>query len=478
MPNEIDPNEHDQSTIEEKDALNGGGTGDLSQNIDDDTPVERKSNGNPETSDRDEQDVQTPKEKEEQKQTELAKLSIQYPVIVNCIKQRFRNAPEDGEKVAAMLNKILNGSGQSKEKWAKYITEKANKGEDRAVIQSKIIPTIANACGVDVPRQVNDDQRETLKDRNGNKVTKSSIVIPEGFNQAPIDLGDQAISMDLGYPAINFNSELIMEILRESEPHRLKKLLNALIKRINGTPAGKAMLSFWGIRAKARSTLYKIIKAAATANGVPMLRRPLKASSTTLTERTTDQEIQVTPINTMAKQEEVNVNDDNKPNPLESIGLNVDEPLYEGLIDFFGKTHSESEQQTFLKPTSISARYLKHFYTILAPSGSTGLHQYTRYMSQDDFKNIKDTLGDEDLAEIRESNKNINDMIFMKYLEKTDGIPPFYILVPRTKPTKERLRICDDTKVRGNVCIKSIDGKNKAAYFMSEDKIESLFEAG
>ena len=69
-------------------------------------------------------------------------------------------------------------------------------------------------------------------------------------------------------------------------------------------------------------------------------------------------------------------------------------------------------------------------------------------------------------------------MVIQKFVEANDGVPPFYILKPRTKPTKERLRVCDDTNVNGKVCIKSIDGKNKAAYFMDKDIIKSVFEAG
>lgn len=507
MP-DINPAKTDADTIAEKpevktevkseeNALNGGGTGGPGQipsksedNVETvDKPIEEKSEVTEETvetpideknhsadkSDSGEKDVETPTEKEEKKQTELDKLAIQYPVITNCIKQRFRNVPDDGEKVAAMLNKILNGAGQSKEKWTNYITEKAKEGKDRAIIQNKIIPTIANACGVDVPRQVNDDQRDTLKDRNGNSV--GSIVIPEGFNQVPIELGDQSISMDFGYPAINFNSELIRQILRtdpSSNPTQLKKLLQALLNRVNGSPAGQALLKEFifsfslkttgGVK---RSQMYKLIKNAASAEGIPMLRRPLKVESEDLVGNSEAKTIKVVPLNALAKAEP----------ETESIGCLDADPMFEAEL-WFSKNKSEDTQKMYGNPVELPALYIKQFYTVLVPSGTTGLHNYARYMSAEDSKNLAKRLGKEAIEEIKTANHNVKDMILQKYIEENDGVPPFYILKPRTKPSKERLRVCDDTKVNGLVCIKSIDGNNKAAYFMEADKIDSVFEAG
>ena len=437
--------------------------------------------------------VNDPEELDNKQKTELDNLSVEYPVIVKCIQQRFRNNPEDGEKVAAMLNKILNGAGQSKEKWLNYITVSAKKGTDRAVIQNKIIPTIANACGVDVPRQVNDDQRDTLKDRNGKQV--GTIVIPEGFNQAPIELGDQVMSMDFGYPTINFNSELIRQILHTdpaSNPKQLKKLLKALMERVNGSPAGQALIKEFifsfsltkttgGVK---RSAIYKLIKNAATAEGIPMLRRPLKVDSEELVGKSEAKTVKVVPLNAIAKEEPATAKDKPataKEEPAtESIDWLEYDPLFEGWFSekVLGRNKSEDTQKTFGNEIELPSLYLKQFYTILVPSGPTGLHNYARYMTAENRASIAKRLGDETIEEIKTSNHNVNDMVLQKFVEANDGVPPFYILKPRTKPTKERLRVCDETNVNGKVCIKSIDGKNKAAYFMDKDKIDSVFEAG
>ena len=425
------------------------------------------------------EDPETPDEIDKAKETELDKLAVQYKVIADCIRQRFRNAPEDGEQVAATLNKILNGAGVSAEKWKTYITEKAKIGTDRAIIQNKIIPTIANACGVDVPRQVNDDLRDTLKDRNGKKV--GSIVVPEGYNQAPIELGDQVMSMDFGYPTINFNSELIRQILHTdpaSNPKQLKKLLKALMERVNGSPAGQALIKEFifsfsltkttgGVK---RSEMYKLIKKAATAEGIPMLRRPLKVVSEELVGKSEAKTVKVIPLNAIAKEEPAT----------ESIDWLEYDPLFEGWFSekVLGRNKSEDTQKTFGNEIELPSLYLKQFYTILVPSGPTGLHNYARYMTDEDRASIAERLGDETIEEIKTANHNVNDMVLQKFVEANDGVPPFYILKPRTKPTKERLRVCDETNVNGKVCIKSIDGKNKAAYFMDKDIIKSVFEAG
>ena len=410
-------------------------------------------------------DLATPDEEEAVKETELDKLEKIYPVMAKAYKLRFHANPDDAEKLAKYTLKIVEGKGNNAAKWKQYIDERCNKGTNKAMIQNKVIPTLVkayNAKGkdeIELTRQVNDDNVSDIQDRNGNKV--GHIVIPEGFNQKPIELGDQVVTMDFGYPAINFNSTLIKEILGETEKNRLKKLLTALMKRVEGTPAGKALIQNSLFSAKKRSSMLKLLKEAASARGIPMIRRPLKVDSSTLTGDSEADLIKVIPLNAVAN-----------PTTEAHGGIETD-PLFEG---WFSK--NESEQHVYGKPVDLPAAYLKHFYTILVPSGTTGLHYYARYMSTSERTEMYDKLGQDAAEEIKSGNRNVNDMVLQRYLDKTNGVPPFYLLIPRTKPTKERLRVCDDTVINGMICIKSIEGKNKDAYFMDKDKIESVFEAG
>ena len=410
-------------------------------------------------------DIATPDEEDAAKETALDKLATIYPVMAKEYKLRFHDNPDDAEKLAKYTIKIVDGKGNNAAKWKQYIDERCNKGTNKAMIQNKVIPTLVkayNAKGkdeIELTQQVNDDNVSDIQDRNGNKV--GHIVIPEGFNQKPIEIGDQVVTMDFGYPAINFNSTLIKEILGETEKTRLKKLLTALMKRVEGTPAGKALIKNSLFSAKKRSSMLKLLKEAASARGIPMIRRPLKVDSSMLTGDSGADLIKVIPLNAVA-------------NPTtEAHSVIETDPLFEG---WFSK--NDPEQHVYGKPVDLPAAYLKHFYTILVPSGTTGLHYYARYMSSSERTEMYDKLGPDSAEEIKSGNRNVNDMVLQRYLDKTNGVPPFYLLMPRTKPTKERLRVCDDTVINGMICIKSIEGKNKDAYFIDKDKIESVFEAG
>lgn len=425
-------------------------------------------------------DLATPDEEDAARETALDKLAKIYPVIAKEYKLRFRNNGEDAEKLAEYTLKIVEGRGTNAAKWKQYIDEKCNKGTNKAMIQNKVIPTLVkayNAKGkdeIELTRQVNDEQIAGIKDRNGNAAGR--IVVPEGFNQSPIELGDQVVTMDFGYPAINFNSALIKEIVGETDKPRLKKLLKALMNRIDGSPAGKALIKNFifsfsltkttkGVK---RSEMYKLIKEAASAKGIPMLRRPLKVESEQLVGKSEADTITVQPLNAVA----------NPKN--ESLDFLEYDPLFEGWFseNVLGQSKDENEQHVHGKPVELPAAYVKQFYTVLVPSGPTGLHNYARYMTDRERNAIYEKLGENSEEEIKTGNRNVNDMILQRYLAETNGVPPFYLLMPRTKPTKERLRVCDDTVVNGKVCIKSIEGKNKDAYFMDKDKIDSVFEAG
>ena len=212
--------------------------------------------------------------------------------------------------------------------------------------------------------------------------------------------------------------------------------------------------------------MYKLIKKAASAKGIPMLRRPLKVDANELVGESGQKQITVTPLNVIAKTEYESIEMDNNP-------------ILEGLIsDVFAKTKDENTQQVFGDSIKLPAAYIKQFYTVLVPSGPTGLHNYARYMTEAERKELFKKLKTEVADEIRTSNHNVNDMVLQRYIAENGGVPPFYILMPRTKANKERLRVCEDTVVNGKVCIKSIDARNKDAYFMDKDIIDSVFEAG
>jgi hypothetical protein len=429
-----------------------------------------------------EDDVDLP-EDDEAEQSALDQLSVSYKNVANEFKSRFRNDPEAAETIAEFLNKIVSGNGSNAEAWKDYLKKNGN---SRAMVQNKIIPTLVKAFNsknkgkqIELPKQVNDENTMELTDRNGNG--DFHIIVPEGFNGELIDLGDQAISNELGFPAINFNSKLIQSIMSaKDDPKQLKKLMTALLERIHGTKVAKTFItgfSFTGLLSDKhrRSSLFHLIEDAARANGVPMLRKPLKVTSEELLDKTEDEMVSVRPINTLG-------------NRFESVDLSFLAPMYESfdkqsyesaiMEGLFSRNVDDKSAQMFGNDIQLPRQYLTQFYTILTPSGANGLTKYAKFMTKDDTNDIRDTIGEKAEEKIKTSNRNIKDELIKAYLQKKNGVPPFYILVPRAKPTKERLRVCDDHKIGKNVCVKSIDGKNRDAYFIPEDTVKAIFEAG
>lgn len=441
-----------------------------------------KSTITPDYDEKGEDDVDLP-EDEEAEQSALDKLSVSYKNVANEFKSRFRNDPEAAETIAEFLNKIVSGNGSNAEAWKDYLKKNGN---SRAMVQNKIIPTLVKAFNaknkgkqIELPKQVNDENTMELTDRNGNG--DFHIIVPEGFNGELIDLGDQAVSNELGFPAINFNSKLIQSIMSsKDDPKQLKKLMSALLERIHGTQVAKTFItgfSFTGLLTDKhrRSSLFHLIEDAARANGVPMLRKPLKVTSEELLDKTEEEMVSVRPINTLG-------------NRFESVDLSFLAPMYESfdkqsyeaaiMEGLFSRNVDDKSAQMFGNDIQLPRQYLTQFYTILTPSGANGLTKYAKFMTTDDTNDIRNTIGEKAEEKIKTSNRNIKDELIKAYLQKKNGVPPFYILVPRAKPTKERLRVCDDHKIGKNVCVKSIDGKNRDAYFIPEDTVKAIFEAG
>ena len=423
--------------------------------------------------------VKTPDEEDPKEMTAIKVLAKQYDVIAHEFASRFSNNPDDAEKLADFAMKVFKSP-----KWVEWLN---GKEKSRAIIQNKIIPTLVKAYNaknkgsqIELPKQVNDDTTEALKDRNGND-SVASLVIPEGFNKELVELGDQAISADIGYPMVNFNSQLIKEIVRESDKSRLKKLLRALIKKLEGTPAAEVFLKRGFLGAIKASLLYKLIDQAKDAKGVPMIRRPLKVPSQDLVGDSESTFVSVIPVNNLG-------NEFKDPSKIESVNMSDLTPLYESYQNaqelealyenwFNGKIDTTSKAK-YGAPVDIPKVYLQQYYTVLLPTGASGLTKYASYITKEDKEAMIEKLDKEDVEAIKSSNRNVNDALISAYLQKTNGVPPFYILTARTNPTKERLRVCDEIKLGKNICIKSLDGKNKDAYYIPEDVANSIFEAG
>lgn len=399
------------------------------------------------------------------------------------LRVRFRDKIVEGDKLAEFMSKVISGKGPNSVKWHKFIEEY---GKDKAVVQNKIIPTFIKSYNstvkedeqIGAKNQIDDDAREDISDSQNKKV--GNIVIPNGFNQSPVEFGNRAFLVDIGYPTINYSSEFIKELLNETDPKRKNKLLKAVIKHVKGTPAEKALVSFFGSKKK----LYNVIKNLSSAKGMPMIRKPVKVPSEELIGDSQQSQVSVIPLNQLAgrldEKQEANQRTANN----ESVYYYTGDAVFESSNRWdeyqvnYVNALCEAVANQLGEPTTVPKEYLKQFYEVMLPSGASGIRMYAKFLSTDDQAAIAEQIGEDELNRIKSSNRNINEALLQAYIKKTNGVPPYYILTTR-KTVQERMRVMDENIIGNYRGIKCIAGPNKAfGYLLPEKAVNALFEIG
>ena len=399
------------------------------------------------------------------------------------LRVRFRDKIVKGDKLAEFITKVVSGKGPNSVKWHKFIEEY---GKDKAVVQNKIIPTFIKSYNstagkdgqIDANNQIDDDARQDISDSQNRKV--GNIVIPNGFNQSPVEFGNRAFLVDIGFPTINYSSEFIKELLNETDPKRKNKLLKAVIKHVKGTPAEKALVSFFGSKKK----LYNVIKNLSSAKGMPMIRKPLKVPSEELIGDSQQSQVSVIPLNQLAgRLDEKQVANQRTANN-ESVYYYTGDAVFEASNRWdeyqvnYVNALCEAIANQLGEKTTVPKEYLKQFYEVLLPSGASGIRMYAKFLSTDDQTSIKEQIGEDELNRITSSNRNINEALLQAYIKKTNGVPPYYILTAR-KTVQERMRVMDENIIGKYRGIKCIAGPNKAfGYLLPEKAVNDLFEIG
>ena len=399
------------------------------------------------------------------------------------LRVRFRDKIVKGDKIAEFISKVVSGKGPNSVKWHKFIEEY---GKDKAVVQNKIIPTFIKSYNstvekdgqIDAKNQIDDDARQDISDSQNKKV--GNIVIPNGFNQSPVEFGNRAFLVDIGYPTINYSSEFIKELLNETDPKRKNKLLKAVIKHVKGTPAEKALVSFFGSKKK----LFNVIKNLSTAKGMPMIRKPVKVPSEELIGDSQQSHVSVIPLNQLAGRLNEKQDANQRTANNESVYYYTGDAVFEASNRWdeyqvnYVNALCEAIANQLGEPTNVPKEYLKQFYEVLLPSGASGIRMYAKFLSTDDQTSIKKQIGEDELNRITSSNRNINEALLQAYIKKTNGVPPYYILTAR-KTVQERMRVMDENLIGNYRGIKCIAGPNKAfGYLLPEKAVNALFEIG
>ena len=369
--------------------------------------------------------------------------------LADAIRRCFPDDPAGADKFAGWISSWIN----EKDSWKEYL---AKNGTNKAVMDKKAIPTLLKAYNEKHPEAGN----LSVSKKSGETASadRGTVVVPEGFGKGQVDFGNRAFLMDIGYFTVNYDSDLIKSLIREDDDGRRKKILKKVILSAKGTPAAKYLMS--GKDRKA-GDLMKMIEELAHVKGMPVTRKPLKVSAEDLQKAGDDGDVTVTPVKVGYS----------RPGKVEaaswddmSRGIEI---LNEGLLDFFKK----DKEDTAVVSKSVPVPYLAQFYEVATDSAGIG-----RFLTDNDNEDIANTIGSEKFTAIKASGKNVRAKLVDAYVAANDGVPPFYVLVPRKNP-KERLRVSEDTFEGKSKCVKTIDGPNKAfVYLIPADVADAIFE--
>lgn len=410
----------------------------------------------------------TVKQTTEQKpQATIGLFEQKFPKIVERIKIRFNNAPDDFEKLMKFLNKknVVNKVSEELEKI----------GNEPVMIDHKAVGALVkfynnnNKVKIALPfrnAEINDKSNPDLQ-------VISNLKLPKGFNNPPTALGERCTSTRFGYPFINFGSETVREMLKPaSDLEYLKTLTKEFVKEIKNTPIAEALgtrtlLGTW-------KQIVKRVRICGRSKCIPAVHKPLKVTGGDNIEdlfRDIQSEdgvnmVSVSPINTRSSQ------------ITESVDSMPCDAMMEGLTEF--KSNIPSNKKDYIDEPEIEVPipYLAQYYQVSKPSSTEGMEKYTRYMSADDMKNILANISEEAASAAKQSNTSYKSALLVAYAKEHDGILPYYILTQRNEP-KERIRITPKPLLHGLYFVKSVDGPNRATgYFISKDEREQLFELG
>ena len=384
----------------------------------------------------------------------------EYPTIESEIKKRFANNPEDCETILDTFKKAL--ASKSRDQWVAYIEKTCKKGEDKASIQTKLIPQLVKifnkhngSAKIDLP------QRTAATDLG----TNVTIMIPEDMNKPPVDFSDKPVFKQCGVPMINFSSNIIRAIRKEHDKDHLKVLLKEFIKVAEKTDIANALGKF--VWLGKRSNVYKILQGIANAKTVPVMHSTLVAWNDPI-GFATDLKGDVI----------VNKVDEAADDLTESVSvLDYGDVLTEGIFDFIHGKRSEGSTKAIGNEFDIPRSYLRQFYDVVDPSSQKGWVMYSKLMNEDATKQLK-ALVEKDakmIEQVKNSNLPVKQALFKAYAAMNNGIPFFYVFTPKAS-LNERIQISQKPLLRNMYVVKSVSNGKSVAYFVTKEQKENWFE--
>lgn len=384
----------------------------------------------------------------------------EYPTIESEIKKRFANNPKDGAIILDTFQKALQS--KSRDQWVDYITKICKKGEDKASIQTKLIPQLVKIYNKHNGTSPIDLPQRTAITELGKDV---KILLPEDMNKPAAEFSDKPVFKQCGVPMINFSSNIMREIRKEHDKTHLKELLREFIKVAEKTDIANALGKF--VWLGKRSNVYKVLQGIANAKTIPVMHSTLIA----LTDPkgfATDLKSDVT----------VHKIDDAADDLTESVSvLDYGDVLTEGIFDFIHGKRTEGKTYAIGQAFKMPRSYLRQFYDVVDPSSPNGWSIYSKLMHKDLVEKQKTAVSKDPkmLEQVKNSNLPVKQALFKAYAAMNNGIPVFYAFTPKAG-LNERIQISQKPLLNDMYVVKSVSNGKSIAYFVTKEQKENWFE--
>lgn len=384
----------------------------------------------------------------------------EYPTIESEIKKRFANNPEDGAIILDTFQKALQS--KSRDQWVGYINKICKKGEDKASIQTKLIPQLVKIYNKHNGTSPIDLPQRTAITELGKDV---KILLPEDMNKPAAEFSDKPVFKQCGVPMINFSSNIMREIRKEHDKTHLKELLREFIKVAEKTDIANALGKF--VWLGKRSNVYTVLQGIANAKTIPVMHSTLIA----LTDPkgfATDLKSDVT----------VHKIDDAADDLTESVSvLDYGDVLTEGIFDFIHGKRTEGKTYAIGQQFKMPRSYLRQFYDVVDPSSPNGWSIYSKLMHKDLVKKQQTAVSKDPkmLEQVKNSNLPVKQALFKAYAAMNNGIPVFYAFTPKAG-LNERIQISQKPLLNDMYVVKSVSNGKSIAYFVTKEQKENWFE--
>ena len=384
----------------------------------------------------------------------------EYPTIESEIKKRFASSPEDCETVLETFKKAL--SSKSRDQWVAYIEKTCKKGEDKASIQTKLIPQLVKIYNKNNGTSPIELPQRTAATDLGKNI---KIIIPEDMNKPAVEYSDKPVFKQCGVPMINFSSNIIRAIRKEHDKKHLKVLLKEFINVAEKTDIANAIGKF--VWLGKRSNVYKVLQGIANAKTIPVMHSTLVAIADPSGF-----------VNDLKGEVIVNKVNEAADDLTESVSiLDYGDVLTEGIFDFIHGKRSDEKTTALGKEFDMPRSYIRQFYDVVDPSSQNGWNMYSKLINDEIAGKLKDlvTKDPKVMEQVKNTNLPVKQALFKAYAAMNNGIPYFYVLTPKPN-LNERLQISQKPLLRDMYVVRSTSNGKSVAYFVTKEQKEDWFE--